>query len=466
MTAEHDIVFKPNTVQRQFIESQAQADLFSSRMGEGKTAGLVWSSFYHVRHNPGASHVFIRDTWENIRSTTLKEFFKWFPPGVAGTWHEQKKTFTWAEGVAKGSVEFIGMDDPSDASKLQSRELAAFYVDEPAPAAQSGGISELVFDIALSRLRQPGIKWYSAKLATNNPDETHWTYRRFVDPGTEGFATWQPSAPENERNLPPEYYSTLRRVWAHRPALVERFVEGKYGFIHEGRIVTPQWSDQLHLAVGLIPVKGTKLDLLWDFGLNPTCIITQTTPQGYWLILDSMVGDEIGVAELIQNEVRPLLVSKYKGYSWRHIGDPAGNTREQSSSARTAVRLLLRELGGTFRAGPKGLERLEPLRSILTKTISGRGLVQVDRRCAPHVWQALRGGWHYHVSRTGVISTDPVKDIHSHPGDAMSYGASVIWPLGRLLQSRGGNKPPVHATFFSSAKPFAPIPPEGRIIGS
>lgn len=470
---EHEITFKPNLVQKQFIESRAQADLFSSRMGEGKSAGLVWANFYHVRHNPGASDVFMRDTWENLRSTTLKEFFKWFPPGVFGTWHEQKKTFTWAEGVARGTTEFLGLDDPADAGKLQSREIAGFYVDEPAPAAQSGGISELVFDIALSRLRQPGMNWYAAKLATNNPDETHWTYKRFVDPGTEGFVAWQPTAPENERNLPPDYYATLRRVWSHRPALIERFVEGKYGFLHEGKIVTPQWSDQIHLGIGLIPVRGQKLDLLWDFGLNPTCIITQVTPLGHWLILDAFVGEDIGVQELIVNEVKPTLVAKYKGFRWRHIGDPAGNQREQSSSRRSAVRVVLQELGGTFVAGPKGLsERLEPLRAVLTRTIAGRGLVQVDRRNAAAVWQALRGGWHYHVSRTGVISADPVKDIHSHPGDAMGYGAATLFRLGRLLPRPGGNSTPKTATFFGAGsaavtpRPYAPIPPSGRIIGS
>jgi hypothetical protein len=149
------------------------------------------------------------------------------------------------------------------------------------------------------------------------------------------------------------------------------------------------------------------------------------------------VGDGIGVEELIQDAVKPLLLDRYSGQSitLRHIGDPAGQQREQSSSARSAVRAVKQALGGTWRSGPVKLdERLEPLRAALTRTVGGRGMVQVDRERAAAIWHALRGGWHYHVARSGLVSGIPVKDIHSHPGDALAYGAAVLFPMGRLLK--------------------------------
>ncbi|KKL08916.1 hypothetical protein LCGC14_2571050, partial [marine sediment metagenome] len=188
----HTVPFNPNPLQKAFIESRAKADLFSSRMGEGKSTALCWSALVHTRHNPGARWALIRDTWENMQATTLRTFFDWFPPGIFGTFNQTRRLFTWASGVAEGEVEFLGMDDPADASKLMSRELAGFGIDEPAPAVTSGGVDEMIFDIGLSRLRQPGMKYYGVKLAENNPDEAHWSYRRFVDPGTEGFKLWQP----------------------------------------------------------------------------------------------------------------------------------------------------------------------------------------------------------------------------------------------------------------------------------
>lgn len=446
--------FDPNPLQRGFIESQAKADLFSSRVGEGKSTALVWSCFYHTKHNPGADWAFIRDTFENIQRSTMKSFFEWFPPGQFGEYNSTRKTFTWYEGVAKGSVTFIGMDDPTDASKLLSWVLGGIAIDEPAPAAGSNGIDEMVFDLGMQRLRQPGLKWYSMKLATNNPDEEHWTYKKFVTQGSElDYRLWQPNKPENIHNLPPGYYEDQRKRLAHRPDLIRRFIDGEFGFQQEGQPVTPQWNDRIHLGLGLVPMRNREIILLWDFGHNPTCIITQRTPLGFWNILYSFVGEGVGVEELIVNEVIPVLREKFGKAPIRHIGDPAGNQREQTSINRSAVKAIKKLIGGTWRSGPMGWEeRKNPLQSVLTRTINGQGVVQVDRQNAKHVWHALRGGWHYHKARTGTTSAEPKKDMHSHPGDAISYGAAILFPINKLLASNTGNthEPPQSGHYFGS----------------
>lgn len=425
-------------------------------MGEGKSAALSWAAFYHTRHNPGAEHALIRDTWENMQATTQKTFFEWFPPGVAGEYHATKKVFTWASGLATGNVQFLGMDDPQDASKLMSRELAGFGMDEPAPAIGSAGIDELIFDIGMSRLRQKDMKWYIAKAAENNPDENHWTYRKFVSPGTPGYVVWQPTNPENAANLPPEYYADLRRIWGHRPDLLRRFVDGEFGFQQLGKAVTPQWNDKLHLGVGLVPLLRQPVHILWDFGHNPTAIFTQKTPMGSWLILDALVGENIGVEELIMDGVKPLIADRYRRMGLQHIGDPAGNEREQTSVSRTAVRYILQELRGSWRSGPvRTAARIDPLQAVLTRTVNGRGLVQVDRERAGKVYQALRGGWHYHTARSGLIGTEPVKNEHSHPGDAMGYGAAILFPLGKIgaKPSGIGGTEPKQASYFGQSVP-------------
>lgn len=461
-----ELNFKPNPTQRQFICSQARADFFSTRVGEGKSTALSWAVFYYMRHNPGARMALIRDTWENLRRTTLESFFQWFPPGVCGTWHETNKEFTWAEGIGKGKIICLGMDDPKDAAKLQSLELGFFGMDEVSPAEGSGGVPELVFDLALTRLRQREMNWYGAKLASNNSDDTHWTYKRFVEPGTPGFVLWQPTQAENSHNLPTNYYQLLRDQLGHRQDLVSRFIEGNFGFQQVGTAVTPQFNEKIHTATGLAAIRGQELVLCWDFGLNPTCIITQVTPLGYWNILKSFVGDGIGVQELIEEVVKPYLSTRVPvGIRWRHIGDPNGRMREQSSSRASAVRTLERELGGSWRGGPVSLhERIEPLRAVLTRTISGRGVLQVDRTNAREVYLALRGGWHFREAN-GIISADPVKDMHSHPGDALSYGAARLFPMGRLQRSPRIQDSP-NATFFGGQQTAgrAKVPPEMRAI--
>lgn len=458
------IKFNPNPVQAGFITSQADADLFSSRVGEGKSTALCWAIYYHTKHNPGAEWAFIRDTFENIQKTSQKTFFEWFPPGIVGDYNATKKEFTWREGFAKGTVTFVGMDDPGDASKLLSWVLGGIAIDEPAPAAGSAGVDEMVFDLGIQRLRQPGMKWRPLKMATNNPDDEHWTYKKFVGESSEenNFRLWQPQKPENMQNLPDGYYEKIRRANAHRPDLIRRFVDGEFGFQQEGQPVTPQWNDRIHLSMGLAPIRQREIIIGWDFGHNPTAIITQRTPLGYWNILYSFVGDGIGVEELIENQVKPLLLDKFGRVPIRHIGDPAGLAGEQTSIKRSAVKSIKRLIGGTWRSGPvRWEERKDPLQTALTKTISGTGMIQVDRVNAKEVWHALRGGWHYHKSRNGTLSGEPLKNMHSHPGDAIGYMAAILFPTGRVAKQ--GEYSPAKVGHYFGETGGVNIDPEFKI---
>ena len=94
-----------------------------------------------------------------------------------------------------------------------------------------------------------------------------------------------------------------------------------------------------------------------------------------------------------------------------------------------------------------------PLQALLSRNINGRGMVQVDREKAAAVWYALRGGWHYHVARTGVVSVQAKKNIHSHPGDALGYGASILFPVGKVMTTQRGLLVPDHeAAYFSKGR--------------
>ena len=427
----------------------------------------MWACFYHTLDNPGANWLFIRDTWENLRKTTLQEFFYWFPPGVFGEWKAGDKEFIWntARTGLKGRVMFMGVETEEDASKIASMPLAGFAIDEPSSAAgSSSGVSKFVFETAMAQLRQPGMNWYAAKLAQNNPDETHWTYKTFWDPGTPaiegiarppmqeaGYKTWQTKEPENVDHLPAGYYEKMEQTWKDRPDLLRRFVQGKHGYQQVGSPVTPEWNDEWHLATGLKPMKGIPLWLSWDGGLNPTCLITQITPLGDWLVLESHVGDGYGMFELIEDIIQPALASRYRGFTWQHTGDPNLKMREQSSSRQSAVKMIRKLLGGVFRPGPIKVEaRVDPLRAVLRKGRDGRGILQVDKERAKDVWHALRGGWHRKIARTGAIG-DVVKNEHSHPGDCMGYLAAALFPLGRLKDDRGQVVRAKAASYFNTA---------------
>jgi hypothetical protein len=467
---EQRVRFVANPTQRLFIENRPGdwlirppswpadvkpqvVDLFSCRMGEGKSAGLCWAAWFYTKHNPGAQCALIRDTWENMRDTTRVEFLKWF--GLMGEETKSAKSFKWTASGMTGTVTFMGMDDEKDAHKLQSREFGFFGMDEPSPAAGVGGIQSMIFETALTRLRQPGMQWYAAKLAQNNPDESHWTYKKFVDPGTKGYRHLQTQKPENESNLPPGYYAEMGKDLAGRPDLQRRFVEGQFGFQAIGQAVTPRWNDKVHLQKGLEPIPGCELILGWDGGLTPVCTVSQIAPSGIWYILDCLVEEDGGVYQLIDDQVFNLLEIRYANFKgkWRHIGDPSLVNRDQSDSRQSAARVIREKLGGRFTPGPidlaSGVDPLNKRLGLLGP--GGQAMIQVDRERAKAVWHALRGGWHLAKHAGDVTGTTPVKNHpHSDVGDTMRYVAGILFPRGEQRQRRRKYRAPGYAHYSPS----------------
>jgi hypothetical protein len=197
---------------------------------------------------------------------------------------------------------------------------------------------------------------------------------------------------------------------------------------------------------------------LWDFGLNPTCIITQISPMTNWLVHECYVGDGIGTYELIQDIIKGRIEDRFKGLPISHYGDPQGKQREQSSVDQTAVKVIKTELGGRWYPGPREWqERRDSSKRVLGLLRNGVGLVQIDEKRAKPLWHALRGGWHYKKHANGIISNLPIKDIHSHPGDAFGYGAAILFPAGeRKTRGMNGAISIRQPSYFRQNKRFRP----------
>lgn len=406
-------IFIPNPVQKQFIESRGPIDIFCSRMGEGKTTALVMACFYHTLQNPTANWAIIRGTWDDLEQTTLEEFMKWFSP--FGTYYKSKKRFDW-DPPLYGRVWFVPADDPADARRLQSRSLSGVAIDEAVPVSFRGGISEVVFDIAYGRLRQTGVKWRVAKVACNNPDKSHWLYKRFIENRVEGVNIFQPQNPENEHNLPEGYYDSLRLMWAHRPDLVQRYVEGKFAAIYEGYPVISVFKKEFIVEKPFDPTRTVYA--FWDGGSHPACLIGQTDNDGNLHIHSECYESGIGIYELITRRFPP----RYKDLNFEHIGDPTLSHIEQSQGriydvVNCASNTIINLLGGTFTPGAHGIEeRIEPLRVALND-----GLITVSPKCQALI-EALSGAWYYDAT-SKPCKNHPYSDV----GDCLAYGASVLF---------------------------------------
>lgn len=427
---------RPNPTQEAFMVSEALESCLVAPRGEGKTeAGFMAMTYHAKQQEPSArpvSWVMIRDTlvehWAQtvkfIRDSRWRDFVKVIPDGpqpraltLPGYWH----------------CELVGVDQPQDLKKLRG-VYGGVWAEEVAPVwdygATSKGMPEDAWELGLSGLRQRGVT-PRAQITSNYPDDNHWMWRRFHGDPMEGTALFRIPQGENPYYTPKQREILLQR-WQNNPAMRARLVEGRPAFVPPGEEVTPEFDERFHVSVHPLDVlRGVQLELCWDFGLTPTCLFTQVAPaSGQWRIYDTIAGENIGVRQLIQGPMLPLLEGKYRGLLFSHIGGQEGLVPEQANSEVTAVAEITANLPGAYRPGPVPWPaRRDALRNLHNKRGTYGSQVLLDKVAAAPLILALRGKWHYKRLPGGEVLRDlPVKD---HPwsdlGDAYAAGAAVIF---------------------------------------
>jgi len=169
------LVFDPNAGQRAFIESPAQEVLFSGHWGNGKSIALVMKLWAFCLRYPGARCVLLRKVYADLRLSTLRHVRRvfgdamWFGGLVGG---ERPERFDFPNG---SSIDFIGVSGESGRTdKLLSTEYAFIAADE------CNELEEADWEMAMGRLRQPGIPIHQIVGCTNPDNPEHWLCKRFL----------------------------------------------------------------------------------------------------------------------------------------------------------------------------------------------------------------------------------------------------------------------------------------------
>ena len=436
----------------EFSESDAFVRGLMGPFGSGKSSGCVIELIKGAsRQRPdskGIKHArfaVIRNTYPQLKDTTIRTVKDWLPPHLFGTWFEtdHRMMVTRLDPTMHIELIFRALDRPEHVSNLLSLELTGAWVNE------AREVPWAIIEALQGRVgRFPSVIHGGCVdpfiiLDTNPPDDESWWYKKFEVEKPEGWALFkQPSGlsehAENKANLPPGYY---QRMLAMDEESQKVYIRVEYGMLREGKPVYPDYSDSLHCSEFEF---DTKAEIIggWDFGLTPAFVITQLTAMGQWRVLAEYVADDVYFPDFCAHVVEQC------GIDWpqidltkiKHICDPAGASRSAvvKSTDPTSCFEVAKGFGINMRPGEQApLMRIGSVAHALRRVSKGRPTVLVHPRC-----KVLRRGFmgRYQYRKIQIAGVDaryheaPDKNEYSHPHDALQYVAVELF--GAFIKNR------------------------------
>lgn len=434
------IDYDPPPSLKPYMKSDKFINLIVGPVGSGKTTASILKIAHEAARIKACKDgirrsrcIWIRQSREQLRDTSIPDFLRWFPDGIAGDYQKTDYKFVLKFGDVECEVLFRGLDDASDVRRLLSLQATFGVADE---------FRELNMDIfnalqgRLGRYPSKADNGVGCKddngtqidkfwACTNPPDfDTPWE-QYLSNPPDNAAVFFQPSGMSEEADwtqyLKDEYYPNLcegkSQDW------IDIYVHGKFGRSLSGKPVYSSFRAETHVAKATMnPIRSSTSPLIvgMDFGLTPACVIGQLDPFGRALVYEAITSDNMGILRFTREKFKPLLAQRFAGMPVLIIGDPAGVQRAQTDEA--SVFDVLRKEG--FRVIPAKsnsiVARIAAVEGLLTRMIDGRAAIQIDPGCSELV-KAFRGGYRYKTKKTGETEETPEKNHYSHISDAMQY---------------------------------------------
>lgn len=452
-----DVYYDASPTCRRFHKSDAFIRALVGPLGSGKSVACVMEMMrLSLTQEPGPDGVVrargcvIRNTYRELKDTTLKTWTDWVVPARVGRWDEVNMTLHMVSPTMHIEILFRALDHLKDIKKLLSLELTWAWLNE------AREIPKPVLDMLQGRVgrypakRDGGATQACIIMDTNPCDEDHWWYRIFEEERPPGFAIFhQPSGlsakAENLANLPDEYYTRLQ--YGHDQEWVNVYVHGRYGFVMEGKPVHPTYQDDVHASDEEIAFNPEEMLVIGiDFGLTPAAAFLQQNQWGQWCAIDELVTEDTATNEFAELLNKKLQTEYRMANGIDFWGDPAGDTRAETD--KTTPFMVLQAKG--IDAGPVWTNDEIIRRGALSRQLSRLGLngkpgFQVSPK-ARMLRKGLAGGFKYRrMSVTGEerYHDKPDKNIYSHIVEACEYALVGAGEGDKLIESSvGRNRKP------------------------
>lgn len=452
-----DVFYDALPTCRKFHHSDAFVRALVGPLGSGKSVACVMELMRLVdQQEPCPDGVVrargcvVRNTYRELKDTTLNTWNDWVMPERVGRWDEVNMTLHMVSPRMHVEILFRALDHLKDIKKLLSLELTWAWLNE------AREIPKAVLDMLQGRVgrypakRDGGATQPCIIMDTNPCDEDHWWYRVFEEerpPGWEIFH--QPSGlsvkAENKANLPDQYYERLQ--YGHDQEWVNVYVHGRYGFVMDGKPVHPTYQDDVHAAADIIEFDPEETLVIGiDFGLTPAAAFLQRNRWGQWCVIDELVTEDTATDEFAKMLNTKLQREYPMANAIDFWGDPAGDTRAETD--KTTPFMVLNAQG--IEAGPVWTNDEIVRRGALSRQLSRLGLngqpgFQVSPK-ARMLRKGLAGGFKYRrMQITGEerYHDKPEKNIYSHIVEACEYALVGAGEGDKLIESSvGRNRKP------------------------
>lgn len=438
----HSIDFEVIDSLDDFYFSNKFISLAVGPVGSTKTTAGVMKILYHAARMAPCKDgirrsraIWVRNTREQLRDTSIPDFMKWIPDGVMGFFLKTEYKFLIKVGDIECEVLFRGLDDANDVRRLLSLQASFFVFDE------FREIHPDIYNAAQGRLGRYPDKMMNgvgcmteegeanAHLwgMTNPPDQDTFWEELLTNPPDNVHVTIQPSglAPEADwiEFLPDEYYENLAK--GKTEDWIDVYIHAMFGKSLSGKPVFKSFDRVTHVAKKpLVPVADAGTILIGvDAGLTPAAVIGQVSYDGRVIGYDALVSEDKGALRFIREDLKPLLANKFAGRKFVVIIDPAAFQRVQTDE-RTVADVYKAE---GFKIKPARTNaisaRISAVDNYLTRTVNGQaGLLLCPVGCKPLI-QALAGKYRYKINTKGVKDEKPEK---SHPWSDIADGFQYL----------------------------------------
>lgn len=422
----------------------------------------------------------VRNTLDQLRSTTMKTFFDWFPPGEWGHYKASEKTFFLQAALPDGTqlkseFMFMPLDTPDDVRKALSLELTFLWGNEWRELHPS------VVDGLLMRLRrypsarEGGFSRSCALFDTNMPDQETWHFDKmenppsnmsvFVQPpailsyeeyvqqeddepetsdgteDTDGELWWVNPRADNVDNLDPMYYPDI--IPGKSVDFVNVYMRCRYGrSLYGVPVYEKTFNPEFHIAEKpFSPLRAEDYPIIigLDFGRTPAAALVQRNTYGQLVVLDELTSNNMGIETFLTTRLQPLLSTPaYMGCHFVVAPDPAGWAKQQIGeiSPVDVVRHAGYSVVRPVTNDPA--RRVEAVERVLLRHTDGKPAFVINDSCRQLI-QGFRYGYKYKLNKAGAQDAKPEKNDYSHCHDALQYACLVAeggGGAGRRRESR------------------------------